>query len=506
MRFEGRVAARDIFIGLDATPTDFTTAAGELVAAYRGTAADPAPFGGRDAELTQLTRWLSDPAAPGNFLITAPAGRGKTSLVVRWLDSLGARGRVAFLPISIRYGTSRSTVFHRALATRLATLLGEALPADTAIGYEDRIRDYLARFDDPADPCLLVIDGLDEATGRAIDGGILRRRPPPGLRVLVTARQLAGDRGSAEWLRRLGWTGAAATIELDKLDRAGIAAALRGVDAGLASLAEDPAVIAELDRLTEKGDPLLVGLYAGDLARSGRLPAGFGAHDLARRRPGLANYFTDWIEHQKIAWREAGREVDQDWLNIVLAVLGCALAPMQLAEIGRVAALVSGQDRIVTLDTLDPIRRFVAGAAETGGFVLSHPRFALHIQEDHFRGSDLIPRVRAGFLAWGEGVVAALNRGELPPGQVPRYLLASYLGHLDEVSPPPLDHYRALVEDGWRRAWEAAEAGAGTAAPGATETARSDFAEQVQACWRRLLEAAEADQAALRRPRTGLGG
>src|SRR5690606_30806243 len=55
---------------------------------YAGSVKNPTPFGGRDLELRCLTEWLFDKSAPSRLLLTAPAGRGKSALLVRWLDQL----------------------------------------------------------------------------------------------------------------------------------------------------------------------------------------------------------------------------------------------------------------------------------------------------------------------------------------------------------------------------------------------------------------------------------
>ena len=66
------------------------------------------------------------------MLVTAPAGRGKSALLVQWMKSLQDRGLVAeddwqlaFMPISIRVGTNRPSVFLGGLAHRLAEIIGE---------------------------------------------------------------------------------------------------------------------------------------------------------------------------------------------------------------------------------------------------------------------------------------------------------------------------------------------------------------------------------------------
>jgi hypothetical protein len=127
----GSIAAgRDINIpyGLTGTPASFRGRVRRFLSYYLGQENRPVPFGGRETQLEQLDAWLSDPEAPPNLLIVAPAGRGKSALLVRWLQRIDAAAwPVAFVPISIRFETNRPDIFYQALAARLADVLGENL-------------------------------------------------------------------------------------------------------------------------------------------------------------------------------------------------------------------------------------------------------------------------------------------------------------------------------------------------------------------------------------------
>jgi hypothetical protein len=60
---------------------------------YLGNEAHPVPFGGRDEALRMLDTWQTDTTP--YLLLAAPAGRGKSALLVRWLDSLKDREDLA---------------------------------------------------------------------------------------------------------------------------------------------------------------------------------------------------------------------------------------------------------------------------------------------------------------------------------------------------------------------------------------------------------------------------
>lgn len=64
----------------------FETAIQNFLTLYLGKPGEPpVPFGGREEELTILNRWLFSEKSPPYLLLTAPAGRGKSALLVRWV-------------------------------------------------------------------------------------------------------------------------------------------------------------------------------------------------------------------------------------------------------------------------------------------------------------------------------------------------------------------------------------------------------------------------------------
>lgn len=132
----GTFTGRDIIVqfGLTSAPATFRSLTGRYLRACLGSLEAPVPFGGRDSQIAELNRWLADPDAPPNLLVTAPAGRGKTGLLVRWLDQADTHAwPIAFVPISIRYETNRAGTFYQALAARLADILGDAVEPPAGI-------------------------------------------------------------------------------------------------------------------------------------------------------------------------------------------------------------------------------------------------------------------------------------------------------------------------------------------------------------------------------------
>ena len=176
------------------------------------------PFGGRDLELACLTRWLDDDGQSARLVLVAPAGRGKSALLIHWvrsLEKLGRTGegdlqwRLIFVPISMRFETNRPEVFYEALAARLAEIVGQEIePSHVAPAayYEDQCRVLLDRAIAQNIRTLLVIDGIDEALGERFGAGWFPRNPGPHVRLLVSARLQIGDHNAQGWIARLGWS------------------------------------------------------------------------------------------------------------------------------------------------------------------------------------------------------------------------------------------------------------------------------------------------------------
>lgn len=435
------------------------------------------------------------------MLLWAPGGRGKTALLVRWLAELPPDLDKVFVPISIRAGTNLEHVFYEALAARLGTVLEEQpTKSADAYHYRERVHTYLKRFTNAERPCLVVIDGLDEATGWDVNAAMLPRQPPAGLRVVVSARQLFKDKDDRGWLSRLGWSdaGIARSEVVRPLGRAGIADLLRR--SSLTELSEDEAIVGRLYNLTDGGEPLVVKLYAEQLLEQRGLADRLRHGDLKDLKRGLAGFFDLWFADQNAIWEKKHPPVDKNAVYLVLAILACAHGALKIKDILGVAKH-AGLGLFVGPAALEAVERFVIGKpgppGDTGerNFVLTRPRLSEFLRSDEFLLTHAyVPQIQAAFLAWGASEVEAVNKPGANPGHVPRYLLVYYLQHLKQDPNTPLSRYRALAENGWRLA--CTEHGGGEAS----------LVEQLDTCLDRLLEAGRADPAALQVPKTGLGG
>ncbi len=455
--------------GLGSLRTDYRTGVNNFLVEYLGTARYTVPFGGREADLARLDLWLDDPASPPYLLLSAPAGRGKSALLARWNRRLLTRGdlAVAFFPVSIRYNTNLASVVFATLTARLASLHNVPLPEGTEppVGiWRGLFGDYISRPLPGGRRLLLIVDGVDEAAGWEPGHDLFPFDPPPGLRVVLSARSRGGD-GDA-WLEMLGWKGRpdlARSLGLERLTVEGVADVLSNMGSPLDLLAERVDIVGQLHRLSE-GDPLLVRLYVDDLRKSGEAAARLQPKDLDKIPPGLDGYFRRWWDDQQRLWGER-EPLLRPAVQALLNLLACALGPLSREDVLQLAPPKVELSTWTLGEALRPLNRLVIGDGKDQGFAFSHPRLRDYFYEE------MAPTERQAmegrFLSWGETTLKELNEGKRTPEQASPYLMQYYGTHLEqyysahlERSKSGVEAFLALVSDGWRRAWEALDVGA----------------------------------------------
>lgn len=444
-------------------PSDFRAGVEIFLNAYLGEPGRRVPFGGRGAMLDKLNDWLNDPTMPHRLLLHAPGGRGKSALVVKWLLDVSKQSKLIFLPISARSETNLSRLFYEALAKRLAEILGVELAPPIGIDPEEHYcriaTNSLRRLKAGDKPVLLVIDGLDEAAGWQLPPTLLPDVAPAGLRILVSARERAGDLGPEGWFRRLGWErsgGSPASLSVDRLNEDGVVEVLSSVDASFAD-SDNAKVAAQIARLSN-GDPWIVKLYAEDLRKEGSNARRLQPDDLAGMQPGFAAFFSDWLEDQRQIWEQLKHPVDETSLESVLAILACAQGPLRHHELAQICRCWRGPDFVLSRGGIEPVDRFILGDGKASGYVLAHPQFADFLRSGYFDDPMPLLKAREALLRWGLNTLSELEGGRLAPASCPSYLL-TYLGqHLVEAQAPAEDFMR-LVGEGWLGAWYHAEGG-----------------------------------------------
>jgi len=466
---------------------DYATSIENFLRLYLGTPREPVPFGGRDEALRALDAWLEDPQRPF-ALLTAPAGRGKSALLVRWMTALRARQPdfpVAFVPVSTRFNTNLESVTFGALATQLARLLGEEVPADPNTPgqvWRSMVSGYLRR-PAPQGRLLVILDGVDEAANWDVDGSLFPLDPPPGLKILVSARLTAHRPRPEDWQRALAWERRNPyRLELPALDRPGLRDVLEKMGVPLDELARQPFIVEELHRLTG-GDPLLVNLYVSDLWQKGEAVRRLRPEDLRSLRPDYEGYFDRWWEDQRRLWGSQ-QPLREKAVRELLNLLSAALGPLRAEDLLRLADPALGLDSWMLEESLRPLARFVVQSGQ--GYVFAHPRLA------EYFWNKLTAAEREGlerrFREWGERVLSDLGECRLPPHDASPYLVRYYRAHLERAA-APLAEFRPLVETrAWAEAWEALEGSFG------------GYLGDVQAFWQRAAaenrRAAEENQPA----------
>jgi len=486
-----QVFIEQITLGVRSLPTDYSTRIANFITEYLGTPERPVPFGGREKALQELDAWLDDPAAPPYLLLAAPAGRGKSALLIRWLERLRQRDSswpVVFVPISLRFNTASQAVFFAALAARLAYLYGEKVPADLSQApdiWRGMVSSYLSR-PAPRGRLLVVLDGLDEATDWEAGPDLFPFQPPPGLRIIVSARYLAGEGGPEGWLRRLGWDRyrLARPLDLDPLTPKGVAEALRSMGFPLEELGHRVDIVTELYRLSE-GDPLLVRLYADDLWERGEAVARLRPEDLHSLRPGLEGYFDRWWEDQRKQWGK-DTPLKEPAVREMLNLLAAALAPLGKEDL----LALSGLNTWTLEEALRPLARLVAGNGKRQGYAFSHPRLGQYFWEK-LSGEER-RALEKRFVDWGLECVERLCRGELTPRDISPYLVRALGGHLARIQARP-EQWLSLVHGAWAAAGEALEGAHGL------------FLHDVMRAWR-ACAAADREATARDEPAPYLGG
>lgn len=401
---------------------------------YLGTPAKPVPFGGRHAQLDELDAWLADPS---HFyaLVAAPAGRGKSALVTRWVADVAGRNRadVAFVPVSLRFDTARQNQALGLLGARLRHLRQvDAGAPSNDVGVWTAEVDQALREDRRAGRTpLIVLDGTDEAIDWAV-GRDLRfpSEPGQGVKVLVSTRILV-DRDTNGWLQELRWDGLARPLDLRRLDRAGFAEALESMGNPLAGLATQIDVLKELVRLSE-GEPLLVRLYVEALLGKGEQAAFITPEELETLERGLAGYIKRWWEEHERQW--GTDEQIESAVEALLGVLASALGPLTCEDV----VLLIEKDGIKpqTLDkALRVLARFIVGDGRQQGFVFSHPRLTQYVRDEWF--------TKCGQEGWehrfldrGRQTLEALRQGDLTPNQASAYIVQHHGEHLDRAGAP----------------------------------------------------------------------
>ncbi len=437
----------------------------------------PGRFCGREDDVAEVRAWLADAAATPNLVVTAPAGRGKSALLVRLAMELAAFDdmEVAFIPLSLRFETHRPAVFLRCLVARLHAMHGQPPPALETTSDEAlraMIRAKLASPLPDGRTAVILLDGLDEAFEWRIRPGLLPATHPAANRVIVSARERAGDPSGARWLREIGWSCPenAKIISLPLLDETDVEAVIAGLPPPHDAWARTSQVTDTLTRLCQ-GEPLTLWILLKALVRL-EDPAA-----LASWEPGLAEAFQILWDEQVTQRGDSARVLDRS-VSTLLHLLAVAEGGLTAADLQALAPeeLANG---LVIDEALRSLTDLVIGDGKSRAYVLAHPGFAEHLREK----PDL-QRWRTRLVDYGRRAVADLMAKRLSPQKVPRYVVLHRAAQL-QAEGAPVASWMELTTRLWYDAWRAQEQGASgflhdvEQARNAVAEARGDGAEHV---------------------------
>ncbi|MDD4650937.1 MAG: metallophosphoesterase [Methanothrix sp.] len=478
--------------------TDYAESIRNFIDDYLGRPGQPIPFGGRDEELKAFDAWLDSSDSPPYLLLAAPAGRGKSALLVRWKQRLESRMDIAvvFVPVSIRRGTNLSSVVFTALASQLARLHGEMPPDPNATSpvLQGIIQHFLARPLPDGRRLVVILDGIDEAADWKAGPDLFPPNPNDDLKIAVSARYIADCSDAGSWLRKLGWDrpGMACTPELTKLSIDGIADVLHQMGFPLADLSRDVDIKKELYRLSEYGDPLLVKLYVEDLWTRGEKAARLMPEDLKTIKKGYDGYFENWWEHQKKLWdkqcemRRTVAPTSEPIVWEVLNIFACARGPLSLNDIRKLMPPKMDAGTWKINETLRLLERFIIGDGRNQGYIFGHPKLGQYFKEKMANSERL--SIESRFIEYGKETLRALNDGTISPDAAPHYVVRYYSSHLvDQDGNDQLIF--DLVSKGWMQSWFAHEG------------AYSGFLNDVERAWQAALKANKKEIAAGRNAR-----
>jgi nucleoside phosphorylase len=379
-----RASRHRLLAGIKELQLDWANRIRDFLDAYLGTAERPEVFCGREEDVAQVEAWLERTDAAPNLLVTAPAGRGKSALLVRFAARLAERDDVdvAFVPWSLRFDTHGPDVFLGCLVARLAYLHGQK-PPDLRRGNVDiwqGMLDDLLRPRAEGRRLVVLLDGLDEAVGWSVRPGLFRSRHPGSTRIVVAVRHQPDDPEGKRWLRALGWDSqrVAESMVLPLLDARDVEATLRRLPAPLDGLAQRHEIVEEFVRLC-RGEPLTLWLMVGGILERGEAALDLDVAELRERAPGLAGWFELWWDLQRKQWGDAAplRERAVRALLILIAVAEGGLTRED------VLSLLQDEipDSLALEDALRPVSRLIHGDGKTSGYVPAHPGFGQYLRD-----------------------------------------------------------------------------------------------------------------------------
>jgi hypothetical protein len=409
------------------------------------------PFGGREEELRKLEEFATFRTAERGLLVTAPSGRGKSTLMARYWE-LCARnstelGRdIVFVPISLRFGLSREHDVLRAIVSRLAYLHGHDPHAAAEGGnsqLRDRMGEYLALEAPQEGGLLLMIDGLDETQ----DWDILPihfdlSRLGHKVRLILSARETEVRSGPGGWLQSLGWQNdQISTLRLEVLNENSTRNVLKSVVPPLSAKGLEAAT--HLLTYQAEGDPLVLGLYVRDLQESSDRDRWILEANQYPTPKGLDGYLQRWWHDQEVLW---GGTLGSRGVHVrtVFNLLACATGPLSRSGLISLCKSLGIRDGDEVDAALEDLHRWIIAGESEKTFVLSHPRLAQVRRQRLIDDEDALKYEQA-FIVWAK---ESIRRAEEQGSTVDPYIVRSLGTHLVR-SQADIEDFLFLASKSW---------------------------------------------------------
>jgi hypothetical protein len=219
------------------------------------------PLAGRSEEQEKINQFLAQNAS-GVLLLTAPAGFGKSSLLMHWQQTKQEDCFIAFHCFRTSSSVLRSVPnAYRHLLQQLYVYYNrreQQFSSDLRSQIRGLVDDAKVQTDKRL---VIVLDGLDEA--QETFEPFLSSPLPDGVFIIASAR--AEQQEKPKYLQ--GWTTNAQRLHLKRLPREAISDWVASVDSRLARYAQDNNFIEKLDEVTA-GFPLYLSYLLGDLKQA----------------------------------------------------------------------------------------------------------------------------------------------------------------------------------------------------------------------------------------------
>ncbi len=376
----------------------------DILEEHLGSIKQPEPFGGRKPCLQKLNQWLFEDKVHPFSLLTAPAGRGKSTALAHWVDQLLRRSDVAVLywPVRVTKGTYHVADMTRSLVGQMTFVRGEPHKKEQTVIYEG-LKKGLAH-----DIWLvLIVDGIDELDG-PVPGNLIPPVLAPRVKVLCSARTTSRTDPNG-WAVSLNWNNRSAVqaLTLLPLESGDIADVLGSMGHRFEQWSES-ARICNLLFQKSSGDPLLLGYWLKHLDEvltyQSSLSSQMLEQHLTTLKPGFAGLFRSWNDEEK---KRSGIDPFDDEKSKTLCLLSSVAEGPIVAKDFLYLASDNFKDLIDVDKAATICRRFVQFVPGEG-YALQHPGLAEELCQK--MGLDAARRHSDSLLSYGREVAVKVRK------------------------------------------------------------------------------------------------